>query len=37
MMLVEQVKTDKPEMKAIIGMLKGLTLNMEVESTLTDD
>jgi hypothetical protein len=33
-MLQEQVRTDKPEIKAIIGMLKGLAHSMSVECTL---
>ena len=33
-MLLEQVKSAKPEIKAIIGMLKGFTYSFKVESTL---
>jgi len=34
-MLEEQVRTKKPEIKAIIGMLKGFQYSFEVECTLT--
>jgi hypothetical protein len=34
-MLEEQVRTKKPEIKAIIGMLKGFQHSFEVECTLT--
>ena len=34
LMLNEQVRTEKPEMKAIIGMLKGLSYSLEAGCTL---
>lgn len=34
-MLEEQVRTEKPEIKAIIGMLKGFSFSFEVECTLS--
>ena len=36
MMLQEHVKQDKPEIKAIIGMLRGLQLSLEASCTLDD-
>ena len=36
MMLQEHVQKDKPEMKAIIGMLKGLSFSLEADCTLQD-
>jgi hypothetical protein len=33
-MLMEQVKTKKPEIKAIIGMLKGFVHSFQIECTL---
>lgn len=35
-MLDEQVRTDKPEIKAIIGILKGYAYSFEAECTLTN-
>ena len=34
-MLEEQVRTEKPEIKAIIGMLKGFSYSFEAECTLS--
>ena len=36
MMLDEHVKQDKPELKAIIGMLKGLQYSLESGCTLEE-
>ena len=36
MMLSEHVKQDKPELKAIIGMLKGFQFSLEAGCTLND-
>ena len=36
MMLTEHVKQDKPELKAIIGMLKGFQFSLEAGCTLND-
>ena len=36
MMLQEHVQKDKPEMKAIIGMLKGLSFSLEADCTLQE-
>jgi hypothetical protein len=35
-MLMEQVKTNKPEIKAIIGMLKGFVHSFQIECTLDE-
>ena len=36
MMLSEHVKQDKPELKAIVGMLKGLQFSLEAGCTLDE-
>jgi hypothetical protein len=37
LMLNEQVRTDKPEMKAIVGMLKGLSYSLEAGCSLNEE